>query len=76
MRVDEAAKKLGMSTQTLRLALQQRLFDFGEAVKTSSNRYTYYINTRRLQLYLEGAEYERQVIKGDDLLHRYDTDCV
>ncbi len=76
MSVDEAAKKLGMSTQTLRLALQQRLFDFGEAVKTSSNRYTYYINPRRLQLYLEGAEYERQGIKGDDMLHRYDTDCV
>jgi hypothetical protein len=76
MRVDEAAKKLGMSTQTLRLALQQRLFPFGEAVKTSSNRYTYYISPRRLQLYLEGVEYERQVIKSDDMLHRYDTDRV
>jgi hypothetical protein len=54
MLVSEAAKKLGMNTQTLRLALQQRLFPFGEAVKTSDNRYTYYINEKRLEKYLEG----------------------
>ncbi|MBR5298540.1 MAG: hypothetical protein IKU29_11855 [Parabacteroides sp.] len=52
--VEEAAKKLGMSTQTLRLALRQRLFNFGEAVKTSENRYTYYINEQRLENYLKG----------------------
>ena len=51
----EAAKKLGMNTQTLRLALQQGLFPFGVAVKTSENRYTYYINETRLQHYLEGG---------------------
>ena len=55
MLVSEAAKKLDMSTQTLRLALQQRLFPFGVAVKTSENRFTYYINPKRLELYLEGA---------------------
>ena len=54
MLVSEAAKKLGMNTQTLRLALQQRLFPFGEAVKTSDNRYTYYINEKRLEKYLKG----------------------
>ena len=43
--VSEAAKQLGMSTQTLRLALQQGLFPFGCAIKTSTNRYTYYERT-------------------------------
>ena len=57
MLVEEAAKKLGMSTQTLRLALQQGKFSFGVAVKTSDKRWTYYINPTRLQKYLEGVEY-------------------
>lgn len=43
-----------MNTQTLRLALQQNKFPFGVAVKTSDNRYTYYVNSVRLQKYLEG----------------------
>lgn len=60
MLVSEAAKKLGMSTQTLRLALQQGLFDFGTAVKTSENRWTYYINPTRLESYLEGKDYEKR----------------
>ncbi len=44
-----------MSTQTLRLALQQEKFPFGVAVKTSEKRYTYYINKKRLHRYLEGS---------------------
>ena len=79
MLVSEAAKKLDMNTQTLRLALQQRLFPFGVAVKTSENRFTYYINPKRLELYLEGA-YHAEDINGvcvdnpriviDDELHK------
>ena len=61
--VSEAAKQLGMNTQTLRLALQQRLFPFGVAVKTSEDRYTYYINPMRLEKYMNGEvvsfEYSR-----------------
>lgn len=56
---EEAAKRLGMSTQTLRLALQQNLFPFGVAVKTSQNRYTYAIFEKRLEKYLEGTDYEK-----------------
>lgn len=56
MLVSEAAKKLGMNTQTLRLALQQGRFNFGTAVKTSENRWTYYINPKRLEMYLEGTD--------------------
>ena len=59
MLVSEAAKKLGMNTQTLRLALQQGLFDFGTAVKTSEKRFTYFICDKRLEKYLEGADYEK-----------------
>ncbi len=59
MLVSEAAKKLGMSTQTLRLALQQGLFPFGRAVRTSEKRYTYYINPTRLEKYIGGEDYEK-----------------
>ena len=58
MLVSDAAKALGMNTQCLRLALQQQLFDFGVAVKTSEKRYVYYINETRLKKYLEGSDYE------------------
>lgn len=54
MLVSEAAKKLGMNTQTLRLALQQGRFDFGTAVKTSEKRWTYYICEKRLERYING----------------------
>ena len=59
MLVSEAAKRLGMNTQTLRLALQQGLFPFGRAVRTSEKRYTYYINPMRLEKYLGGEDYEK-----------------
>lgn len=55
MLVSEAAKELGMSTQTLRLALQQNKFPFGVAVKTSPKRYTYYVNRNQLESYLKGG---------------------
>ena len=54
MLVSDAARQLGMSTQTLRLGLQQKLFPFGVAIKTSKKRYTYYINVEALQRYLDG----------------------
>lgn len=57
MLVSKAAKKLEMNTQTLRLALQQNLFPFGVAIRTSENRYTYYVNEKRLERYLEGVDY-------------------
>lgn len=57
---EQAAKRLGMSTQTLRLALQQGLFPFGVAVKTSENRYTYKIFQKRLEKYIEGEDYANQ----------------
>ena len=60
MLVEDAAKKIGMNTQTLRLALQQGLLPFGIAVKTSENRYTYKIFQKRLEKYIEGEDYAQQ----------------
>ena len=56
LKVEDAAKELGMNTQTLRLALQQHLFPFGVAVKTSENRYTYVIVEERFEKYLKGCD--------------------
>ena len=74
MRPEEAAKRLGMSTQTLRLALQQGKFDFGVAVKTSENRFAYYINPTRLEIYLQGADYGEVIDLGFDGGTEYDTE--
>ena len=52
--VETAAKQLGMAPQLLRKALQCNLLPFGFAVKTSENRYTYYVNKVRLEKYLKG----------------------
>ena len=62
--IEEAAKRLEMRPQTLRIALQQGLFPFGVAVKTSEHRYTYKIFDKRLERYLEGRDYEKDSSYG------------
>lgn len=62
--VEQAAEKLGMSIQTLRVGLQQGDFPFGKAImttkpedsKTGRGRFTYYINPERLEIYLKGED--------------------
>lgn len=50
--VNDAAKKLGMSTQGLRVALQRGKFTyFGEAWK-NDEKWSYYINDNRLLEYI------------------------
>ena len=39
--VREAASKLNIGVQPLRLAIQQDKFDWGVAVKVGKNKYTY-----------------------------------
>ena len=59
MLVSDAAKRLGTSTQTLRLALQQGKFkEFGEAVKTSPKRWTYIIVDEKFEEYMKVRNYE------------------
>jgi hypothetical protein len=74
--VSDAAKRLDMNPQTLRLALQQGLMPFGVAVKTSPNRYTYKIFPKRLERYLEGVDYGKGTISHDGNIRDYDTDYV
>lgn len=52
--VCEAAKKMNVSSQFLRFALRDGKFPFGTAVKTSENRYVYYINDVLFNDYLKG----------------------
>ena len=56
MLVSDAAKQLGMATQTLRLGLQQDKFPFGTAIRTSEKRFTYYVNEERLNKYMKGRD--------------------
>ena len=64
MTVEEAAKQLGISVQTLRVGLQKKEFPFGKAImttepensKTGKGRWTYYINPERLRIYLKGDD--------------------
>lgn len=66
MLVSDAARLLEMNPQILRLALQQKKFSFGVAIRTSPNRYTYYINERLLDQYLKGSGYEKETVNADD----------
>jgi hypothetical protein len=49
--IEEAAKLLQLSPQTVRVGLQQEKFSFGIAIKTS-NQYTYHISRAQLNNYL------------------------
>ena len=42
-----AAKILGMTHTIVRKGLQQGVFSWGYAIKTSANRWTYFINAKR-----------------------------
>lgn len=44
--VADAAKLLGMNANTVRKGLQQGVFPWGYAIKTSENRWTYFINAK------------------------------
>ncbi len=50
-----AAKILGMTHTTVRKGLQQGVFPWGYAIKTSANRWTYFINATRFAQ-IEGIE--------------------
>ena len=46
-----AARVLGKSEDFIRFGLQQRAFDFGTAVKTRDNRWSYHISPKLLAEY-------------------------
>jgi transcriptional regulator with XRE-family HTH domain len=45
--VEDAAKILGMNHNTVRKGLQQGVFPWGYAIKTSEHRWVYFINAKR-----------------------------
>lgn len=53
MKVEEAAKKLGIHVVVLRKAMQQEKINIGFAIK-NSKRWTYYVNEKLLKNYLSG----------------------
>lgn len=57
MKIKEAAEKLGIPEQSLRLWVAQKTCPFGEVLiekKGRTGRRTYYINSERFELYLQG----------------------
>lgn len=53
MTITEAAWKMGVTEQFLRIALQRGKFDFGVAIQMSGRRYTYYIDRKKFERYLK-----------------------
>ena len=51
--IAEAAEKMGVTAQFLRVSLQRGKFDFGVAMQMSGKRYTYYINREKFERYLK-----------------------
>lgn len=47
MRLDVAAKMLGLHPETVRKGLQQGVFPWGYGIHTSDNRWVYFINAKR-----------------------------
>jgi len=52
MKVQEAAKLMGVSPLFLQLSLRENKFPFGTAVKFK--RWSYYINAERFRQYMQG----------------------
>lgn len=52
MKVEDVAKALGKSPQTIRICLQRGLFPFGTAVKMSG-RWTYIIYPEKFEEYVK-----------------------
>lgn len=47
LNIEDAAKLLHMNQNTVRKGLQQGVFPWGYGIKTSENRWVYFINARR-----------------------------
>ena len=54
--VEQAAAKMGVTPQFLRLGLRAGKFPFGTAVQMPGGRWSYYINAKRFEHYLAGTD--------------------
>lgn len=53
--VEQAAARMGVSPQFLRLGLQRKKFPFGAAINMGQG-WSYYINARRFEMYMAGHD--------------------
>ena len=65
MTVQEAAKILGLTPQTVRFGLQQERLPFGCAVKTTNSRWTYHISEHLLKAYIGEEAYDKAIKELD-----------
>ena len=56
--IKEAAERMGVSQQFVRIGLQRNLLDIGVAIKLSGNRYTYSIFPERFEALYGKSERE------------------
>lgn len=54
--VVEAATRMGVTPQFLRMALRAGKFPFGAGVQMPGGRWSYYINRERFERYMRGAD--------------------
>ena len=54
--VTEAAARMGVNPQFLRLGLWAGKFPFGTAAQTPGGRWSYYINAERFRRYMAGED--------------------
>jgi len=47
---------MGVTPMFLRMGLRLGKFPFGTAIQTSRSRWTYYINRKRFEVYMAGAD--------------------
>ena len=54
--VAEAAARMGVTPQFLRMGLRANRLPFGTAVRMPGGRWSYYINARRFERYMAGMD--------------------
>lgn len=54
--VTEAATRLGLAPQALRMGLRLDKFPFGTAWQAEGGRWVYYINRKRFEIYLQAID--------------------
>ena len=54
--VEQAAAKMGVTPQFLRMALRANRLPFGTAIQMPGGRWSYYINATRFERYLAGTD--------------------
>jgi len=69
--VTEAAARMGVNPQFLRMGLRAGKFPFGTAIQMPGGRWSYYINAERFRRYMAGEDMaEAGVLQERRWLHQ------